>query len=274
MKNELGCYLAGLIEGDGSIYVPTGEKIKNNPKIEIIFHKNDFPLALEISKKIDKCALNEKKGKNVYVLSFNKKETIIKLIKIINGKFRTPKILKLHLLINFMNNKYGLNIPLLPIDESDISSNSWFSGFTEADGCFMIRATQSSYKISCIFSLEQRTVDVNNKSLEQIMKKIGDFYDVKLKITNRKNKNNTFLLRVTSLKGLLKKKNYFSKYPLFGVKYLNYKDFMEVFTLIKTKKTNNYSKEEFFENCKKIKNLMNNKRTYYNFFHLKDFYNY
>jgi hypothetical protein len=47
LRNKLGPYLAGLIESDGSIAVHDSESKskKYNPKILIIFHINDKPLA-------------------------------------------------------------------------------------------------------------------------------------------------------------------------------------------------------------------------------------
>ena len=52
LKNKLllGSYLAGLVEGDGCIYVPStlrnskGKKVY--PNIKVVFHINDKPFAL------------------------------------------------------------------------------------------------------------------------------------------------------------------------------------------------------------------------------------
>ena len=48
-NTKIGAYLAGLIEGDGAIKVPTKEKSlkgkKYHPIIRVVFHKNDLPLA-------------------------------------------------------------------------------------------------------------------------------------------------------------------------------------------------------------------------------------
>lgn len=39
-------------------------------------------------------------------------------------------------LIEFMNQKYQLNLPLSKLDQSNLLTNSWFAGFTEAYGNF------------------------------------------------------------------------------------------------------------------------------------------
>ena len=57
-------YLAGLIEGDGSIYVPKSERsIKgklNYPSIQIVFNLPDYPLALIISQKLGQGSIARK----------------------------------------------------------------------------------------------------------------------------------------------------------------------------------------------------------------------
>jgi hypothetical protein len=54
--NKLGPYLAGLIESDGSIAVhdEKSKAKKYNPKILIVFHKSDKPLADKLCS-ITKC---------------------------------------------------------------------------------------------------------------------------------------------------------------------------------------------------------------------------
>jgi len=51
-QGNLGAYLAGLIEGDGTIYVPESFRNKKNkinyPYIKICFNIKDKPLALKL----------------------------------------------------------------------------------------------------------------------------------------------------------------------------------------------------------------------------------
>lgn len=48
----------------------------------------------------------------------------IKVIDLINGKFRTPKIKSLHRSIDRINLIYNLSIKKLPLDTSDLGSNA------------------------------------------------------------------------------------------------------------------------------------------------------
>jgi LAGLIDADG endonuclease len=101
---NFSAYLAGLIEGDGSIFVPKIERsIKGKlyyPSIQIVFDLRDFPLAQVIQQRIKHGSLVRKKGVNAYVLTINNFEGVILVVNIINGYMRTPKINTLFQLID------------------------------------------------------------------------------------------------------------------------------------------------------------------------------
>lgn len=63
------------------------------------------------------------KSTNSCRYSIAKADNLIKLICLINGKFRTPKIMSLYKAIDHMNLKYNLNIEKLPLDSSNLDSN-------------------------------------------------------------------------------------------------------------------------------------------------------
>ena len=98
-NNPLGSYLAGLIEGDGNIYTP-GLNVKGFPQIEIVFDIKDIELAKKIITVIG--------GGNLYIrpngkscrITFKKLDYLLKVVLLINGRMRTPKIEALHRLIN------------------------------------------------------------------------------------------------------------------------------------------------------------------------------
>ena len=103
----------------------------------------------------------------MYIVASNDLEGILLVIRLVNGFFRTPKINALHRLINHYNSS-GHNIAILPLDTSPLSSNSWLSGFIDADGHFGIRYTKADKypaRIACSFELEQRQNDISGESL-------------------------------------------------------------------------------------------------------------
>jgi hypothetical protein len=65
-------------------------------------------------------------------------DVLLKLVNLINGHMRTPKIEALHRLINWINLKHNSSIPLLGIDTTPLSESSWLSGLIDADGNFYI----------------------------------------------------------------------------------------------------------------------------------------
>jgi len=93
---KFGHYLAGLIEGDGTIIVPKTERSSKNklnyPSIQLTFHLKDLPLALLIQKNLGLGSLSRKKGVNAYILTINDFKGLVLIVNLINGKLRTPKI--------------------------------------------------------------------------------------------------------------------------------------------------------------------------------------
>ncbi|GAA5794691.1 hypothetical protein HPULCUR_000036 [Helicostylum pulchrum] len=146
-NGQLGYYLAGLIEGDGSIIVPTKDKTsggKNtHPVIRIVFTIHDLPLAQKLQQVLGCGFIQKPKEGNYYLFEVQNIEGLLKLANLINGKMRTPKIEALNRLINWLNNKKNSSIVCLGLDTSNLDSNSWFAGFSDADSYFQVSLTHS-----------------------------------------------------------------------------------------------------------------------------------
>lgn len=230
----MGHYLAGLVEGDGYIFVPTGNKKYSYPYVRITFHEDDLPLINKLRQILGYGNIMEVKGKEAFRFTIYGKN-VIPFIELINGKFRTPKIDTLHKLITWYNNRYNYNMPLLPLDTSNLGSNAWLAGFSDADGSFYInyyRAIKSKNpKVSTVYKLSLACTHAQTGgSLKPIMTDIAKFFDVN--ITSR---DNYYRLDVTSRKGFESVINYFSVYPLFSYKYFNYMACVEVHNLLISK---------------------------------------
>ena len=112
--NENFCtYLAGLIEGDGSIIVPKEERSKKNkknyPSVQICFHLKNLPLALTVQKELNCGSLNRKKGVNAYIYTIHSIEGLTLLSFCIYRYMRTPKIYDLWNLIDWLKNQKKKN---------------------------------------------------------------------------------------------------------------------------------------------------------------------
>lgn len=275
-NSQLGYYLAGLIEGDGNIW--TSKVLKspkgrvNNPCIGFAFHKNEVPLFKHIKDIFGTGSLYQVKIGNTCAYRIYEKKTLIKLINLINGKFRTPKIQYLHKAIDRVNLIHNLNIPKLPLDNSSLESNPWLSGFTDADGNFYINLggvyglnnSKTKGRVICAFSISQKVIDNRiGISCVPFMTEIANLFECK--ITYLYDNSMRLLVGANSKQYIIK--NYFDKYPLMTSKYLNYLSFLEGTYYLGKRLTD----QEIIE-IRKIKNSMNTKRTFYNWDHLNNFY--
>jgi hypothetical protein len=97
-SSNLAPYLAGLIEGDGHIAVhDKNSKSKVfRPKILIVFNRNDKPLAVKLSNILEVGRVIDKPNAGHVLLQVLAKEEVLKIINLINGYMRTPKIEALH----------------------------------------------------------------------------------------------------------------------------------------------------------------------------------
>jgi hypothetical protein len=101
--NQLGYYLAGLIEGDGSIILRKGDREKTSPKFVFTFHKNEIRLFEKIKEILDGTGSINIEPSGIGRYSITNADAVIKLINMVNGKFRTPKIVALHKAIDNLN---------------------------------------------------------------------------------------------------------------------------------------------------------------------------
>ena len=257
---NFGFYLSGLIEGDGYMTILISQRVL----IGITFHIWDKPLAEKLILLINDGYIVKRKSNSIE-LRFSNKTSILKLIYLVNGKFRTPKIDQLHKVIDFVNKKYNSYIPKLPLDTSSLEDNSWLAGFIDAEGGFYIRCSSPFNNILCKFTLEQRMIyPITKKSYEPILNKISNFFNVKLNIRHRLKKS-YYIIRVENQISSIKLFTYLDKYSLQSHKYLNYLNWKKALLLIlKKEHLNNKGKEKILN----YKNSMNSKRIYFSWNHL------
>lgn len=253
-KEQFGFYLAGLLEGDGHISLPsigtTTLNIILNPRIVFTSHINNLGLYAYIQTQIGGIGRFQKAGGNVIRYIIGDIKGIIILINLINNKLRTPKNKRLNDLIKFINYKYNLFIPESKIDYSDLNENSWFTGFTEADGHFGIKIVEAKPKsdtrkrsvsenISLKFRLDQRSIDKpNNAPMLPIMEKIAFF--LSCVVNNYKIKPTPLEVLSVSVQSNTKVFgfliDYFEKYPLLGNKAKDFEYWNTVYNIILTKR--------------------------------------
>jgi hypothetical protein len=166
---------------------------------------------------------------------------VIKIINIINGYMRTPKIEALHRAISWYNESYNYNIDCLGLDLSPIDSNAWLAGFTDGDGNFSItlvdrkkKGNVTSKRVQAFFRIELRQTYHREASVEQggasyfvILNKIATYLGVNLYSRTRILNDKVFYAFMVvshSAANNAKVKSYFDRFPLYSSKYLAYKD--------------------------------------------------
>lgn len=291
LRSKLGPYLAGLIESDGTIAVHNKDsKAKRyNPKIAVVFNLVDEPLANKLSSITNAGTIYKKKDAGHILWQIKKLEDVIKIINIINGYMRTPKIEALHRAINWLNEfsappAFGCNINCLNLDLSPIDSNAWLSGFTDGDGNFSINLIDrkkngkiTRKRVQTFFRLELRqtyhryiSVELGGASYFPILNKIASYLGVNLLSRTREQNDKVFYaFMIISHSAASHEKiiNYFNLFPLYSSKYLAFKDWSYVVELSKLRAGKVLTPEEILE-VKKIKEQFNSKRKLFDFSHL------
>ena len=289
-NKRLGGYLAGLIEGDGSIIVP--KTIRNQkgkllyPVVKITFVKKDAPLAIKIQDVISGGKIVHPKNSNYIDLLFQDLNSIQLIAVLLNGNMRTPKIEALYRLIDWLNAKYKdkPEIVKLGLDSSELDSNPWLAGFIEADGHFYCGFDLNSQCIAntvkCYMAISQKNLYKANSDLSQkdnsnlyIMEKIREFLDVKNVNQIKRIKSDcielAYSVRTTKKSSCQILINYLNAYPLFSSKHQDFLDWCKAhhIRIHKKYKTLEGSSELLF-----LKNSMNTKRTQFNWDSLNSFY--
>lgn len=251
-KKSLGYYLAGLLEGDGSISIPAlGTTTMNrilNPRIVFTSHVNNIGMFAFLQSELGGIGRIQTSGTSTLRYIIGDKYGILICIKLMHGKLRTPKNKRFNDLIKSFNIKYSLNIAESLLDTSNFGDNSWFTGFVEADGHFGIKYVESKPKsetrkrsvsesVSLKFRLDQRAYDKpTSSSMLPFMENLASFLRCTVKSYNsNKSHSEVLSLSVASIDNLELLINYFSKYPLLGEKWDDYSKWSTVYYMIISK---------------------------------------
>jgi len=272
-KTIFNSYLAGLFEGDGHLWMPkNNSKKKHNPRFCITFNLKNEPLAKKLLEIIGYGFIRYKPKDNACILVVSPVKGLKFIIECINGELRTPKIIQLHNLIDWVNKNHSSKIKKLTIKKGNIDKDSWLSGFIDADGSFSIQHTKlengaKKRKISCRLRIEQRMYEpISKHSYFEVLTEISTFLKCNLNTRKQISTNNEyFIIAASSRSSLLTIITYFKYFPLYSSKYLDYKDWEKVANIIL--KNNHYSEKGILE-IDKLKQNINLKRTYFNWDHL------
>lgn len=172
----------------------------------------------------------------------NSVNTLIVLVNLLNGLFRTPKIEQFNSLIGWLNaNGYG-QFETHDLDKTALTSNAWLAGFIDADGGFKIRVspkktdlitskTLSKGRVACSLVLEQRQVSSTGLSYEPILNAMCLAFNCNLNLSTH-GSTQYFVFSLASINQLKAMIEYLDRYPLLSSKFLDYCDWRKAFMLI------------------------------------------
>jgi LAGLIDADG endonuclease len=274
---NLGSYLAGLFEGDGHIWIQkqVGKKT-HNPRFCITFSLKNEALAKKLLGIIGSGFLRYKPKDNACVIVVSPVVGLKRIVNLLNGELKTPKINQLHNLIDWLNKNHSVRFNKLPLNKDNLENSSWLSGFVDADGSFSVQHTKTETgaakrKISCRLRIEQRILDPStHEDYFYILNQICLFFNCKLLTRTQKSTGNTYYTLTASSKASLNIIiNYFNKYPLFSSKFLDYQDWELVAKLFVN---NQHLTSEGINTVEMVRSRMNTKRVDFNWDHLISLY--
>ena len=267
--NNINSYIAGLFEGDGHIwFAKDNTKKKHNPRFCITFNIKNEPVAKKLLEYIGYGFIRYKPKNKACVLTISPVKGLKKIINMINGELKTPKIKQLNNLIDWINENHSSNIIKLDINYNNLQDSSWLAGFIDADGSFSIQHTKlengaKKRKISCRLRIEQRMLDpISKTSYKDVLTNVSNLLKCKLKTRKQTSTGNEYLIISASSRiSLSIIINYFNNYPLYTSKHLDYQDWKKAALLILD---NEHYTEKGINTINKLIDGMNTKRTYYN----------
>lgn len=256
-NEQLGHYLAGLIDGDGHF-----SKIQ---QLVIVFSHSDAFLAYYIKEKLGYGKVKKVKDKNAYLLVVSNKQGIINVLNLVNGKLRAKHRFDQVTNNILSNSNYKLD-GNFTMNISDNFDNHWLAGFSDADASFQVktieRVTRSkpslsshpkairSMKEGCSAAEIRLHYQVDQES-DLILKMIQSYLGGN--IGYRKTQD-TYYYGSTSFGSARKVIHYFDKFHLQSRKHISYLRWRKVYHLIQNRE---HLTEKGLAKIMKIKALIN-----------------
>lgn len=218
--DQLGHYLAGLIDGDGHI--------SKAQTIQIAFSAPDAFLAYTLRTRLGYGNVYKVKNKNAYVWTISNKLGVLKVINLINGKLRTLK--KYDQAINniLTHKRYSEEKINFTLNTTNNMENHWLAGFTDADASFQIkinkRPNRKNKRVVLSFQIDQKKREI----LDLIKGYFGGHIGYRKPLDCYYYGTNTY----GSAKKVI---NYFDYYHLQSKKYISYLGWRKVYRLIVNK---------------------------------------
>jgi hypothetical protein len=184
-----------------------------------------------LKKRIGFGQVNKIKKKQAVIYIISNLEGRIKIVKLINGKLRTPR--SGHQFnenaIKVLNERHSLCLPIYDIDSTRLIDNYWFAGFSDADGSFQIKTLKRKerklgYEVRLNYQIDQKGDGI----LALIKEEFGGYLGF------RKSQNTFYWGSINFSSAYKLIKNSASSH-LMSSKYINYLKWRKVYCMIQEK---------------------------------------
>lgn len=238
-NEQFGHYLAGLIDGDGHF--------SKAQQLVIVFSSPDAFLAYYLKEKLGNCNVRKVKHKNAYLLIVSKREGILKVLNLINGKLRSKNRFN-QVINNILNHNRYKDVSInFTINLTDDFSNYWLAGFSDADASFQVKIINSNRRNKAEVRLNYQIDQKNNILLMKIKYYLGG------NIGYRKTQD-TYYYGSTSFGSAKNVIEYFNKFNLQSRKHVSYLRWRKVYTLIQDRQ---HLTDKGLIKIRRIKSLIN-----------------
>ncbi len=239
-NEQLGHYLAGLIDGDGHF--------SKAQQLVIVFSSPDAFLAYYLKERLGNCNVRKVKDKNAYILIVSKREGMLNVLNLINGKLRSENRFN-QVINNILNNDRYKDVSInFTLNSTDNFNNHWLAGFSDADASFQIKivnhVTRNRPEVRLNYQIDQKS--------DVLLVKIRSFLGGN--IGYRKTQD-TYYFGSTSFGSAMNVIEYFNKFNLQSRKHVSYLRWRKVYTLIQDRE---HLTENGLAKILRIKALINN----------------
>lgn len=231
-------WFVGFAEGDG--YLGVNENIS-----VFVLTQKESKILYEIKDILKFGYVKEFDGYSRYIV--REQSCVLLLFHLFNGNLHlTPKIEQLVVwekLWNSKDNNY-LDSQAITSPVQFSLNNSWFSGFTDAEGCFNVYVAKNNKDVSLRFVVDQKEGLILFNRLKDITT-YGSIYS---------RKNNNFRYAVTNLTSLGILISYFNQFTLRTKKHLAFVKWVNIYRCVMNKE---HKSSEGIEKIKILGKLIN-----------------
>ena len=236
-NNELGHYLAGLIDGEAYF--------NSNLQLVIVFHSSDVSLAYTLKERLGFGNVRKLKNKNAILLIISNKKGLENIINLINGKIRTESKFN-QIKNNIINHPRFADFAKITDFKLNLNAdlkNHWLAGFTDAVGGFQIKTILrrpgdpanseglSQNKIEIRLNLNFQ-IRAEPQKKEYLLLLIKNFLGGNI---GYEKSQNIYYYGSTSFGSAKKVINYFDYYHLQSIKHVNYLKWRKSYIIIQNK---------------------------------------